>query len=102
MQFNFAFSTNEPAAKLWQNLGYEIVPRLPLAFHYPTRGFVDAFVMFARLSPDRGSRHRRQKALVHGGLHHLCRRKSGTHLTSWSFKMQTLIVGIGALGGTIA
>jgi len=45
MQFNFAFSTNEPAAKLWQTLGYEIVPRLPLAFRYPTRGFVDAFVM---------------------------------------------------------
>ena len=63
MQFNFAFSTNEPAAKLWQSLGYEIVPRLPLAFRYPTRGFVDAFVMFARLSPDRGSRHRDKKRL---------------------------------------
>ena len=49
MQFNFVVSTNERAVKLWQSLGFEIVGRLPLAFQHPTRGFVDAYVMFAAL-----------------------------------------------------
>ena len=49
MQFNFVVSTNERAVRLWQSLGFEIVGRLPLAFEHPTRGFVDAFVMFAEL-----------------------------------------------------
>jgi ribosomal protein S18 acetylase RimI-like enzyme len=49
MQFNFVVSTNERAVKLWLGLGFEIVGRLPLAFAHPTRGFVDAFVMFATL-----------------------------------------------------
>jgi L-amino acid N-acyltransferase YncA len=49
MQFNFVVSTNERAVKLWQSLGFEIAGRLPLAFEHPTKGFVDAFVMFAAL-----------------------------------------------------
>jgi L-amino acid N-acyltransferase YncA len=49
MQFNFVVSTNERAVKLWQSLGFEIVGRLSLAFQHPTKGFVDAFVMFAAL-----------------------------------------------------
>ncbi len=49
MQFNFVVSTNERAVKLWQNLGFEIVGRLPLAFEHPSEGFVDALVMFAAL-----------------------------------------------------
>jgi L-amino acid N-acyltransferase YncA len=49
MQFNFVVSTNERAVKLWQSLGFEVVGRLPLAFQHPTKGFVDAFVMFAPL-----------------------------------------------------
>lgn len=49
MQFNFVVSTNERAIKLWQSCGFEIVGRLPLAFHHPTRGYVDALVMFRPL-----------------------------------------------------
>ncbi|WP_456432787.1 N-acetyltransferase family protein [Nitratifractor sp.] len=46
MQFNFVASTNEAAVYLWQKLGFEIVGRLPGAFNHPTRGYVDALVMY--------------------------------------------------------
>jgi ribosomal protein S18 acetylase RimI-like enzyme len=49
MQFNFVVSTNERAVKLWRDLGFEIVGRLPIAFEHPTLGFVDALVMFRSL-----------------------------------------------------
>ncbi|GAC1630764.1 MAG: GNAT family N-acetyltransferase [Candidatus Acidiferrum sp.] len=49
LQFNFVVSTNERAAKLWQNLGFEIVGRLPGAFQHPRLGFVDALVMYRDL-----------------------------------------------------
>lgn len=49
MQFNFVVGTNERAVRLWQSLGFEIVGRLPLAFHHPARGYVDALVMFRAL-----------------------------------------------------
>jgi ribosomal protein S18 acetylase RimI-like enzyme len=49
MQFNFVVSTNESAVKLWQHCGFEIVGRLPGAFEHPSRGFVDALVMFRRI-----------------------------------------------------
>jgi len=49
MQFNFVVSTNERAVRLWTSLGFEIVGRLPLAFHHPQLGFVDALVMFKTL-----------------------------------------------------
>ena len=46
MQFNFVVSTNTRAVALWESFGFEIVGRLPQAFHYPTLGYVDALVMF--------------------------------------------------------
>lgn len=49
MQFNFVVSTNERAVRLWQSLGFEIVGRLPLAFHHPALGHVDALVMYRAL-----------------------------------------------------
>jgi L-amino acid N-acyltransferase YncA len=49
MQFNFVVSTNERAVRLWESLGFMIVGRLPLAFRHPTRGYVDALVMFQSL-----------------------------------------------------
>ena len=49
MQFNFVVSTNDRAVRLWQACGFEIVGRLPLAFEHPSRGNVDAFVMFRSL-----------------------------------------------------
>ena len=49
MQFNLVVSTNAPALHLWQSCGFQIVGRLPGAFEHPTRGFVDALVMFQPL-----------------------------------------------------
>jgi len=49
MQFNFVVSTNTRAVALWQSFGFEIVGRLPRAFHHPERGDVDALVMFRQL-----------------------------------------------------
>ncbi len=49
MQFNLVVATNERAVRLWQHLGFAVVGRLPGAFRHPTRGFVDALVMFKTL-----------------------------------------------------
>ena len=49
MQFNFVVSTNERAVALWHSFGFEIVGRLPGAFHHPAAGFVDALVMYRSL-----------------------------------------------------
>ena len=46
MQFNFVASSNEGAIKLWKKLGFESVGLLPKAFNHPTKGFVDALVMY--------------------------------------------------------
>lgn len=46
MQFNFVASSNETAVQLWHRLGFETVGRLPRAFKHPTRGYVDALVMY--------------------------------------------------------
>ena len=50
MQFNFVASTNERAGKLWGDLGFEVVGRLPGAFDHPKYGFVDALVMYKQLA----------------------------------------------------
>jgi ribosomal protein S18 acetylase RimI-like enzyme len=52
MQFNFVVSTNHLAVGLWQGCGFEIVGRLPAAFRHPTRGYVDALVMYRPLDED--------------------------------------------------
>jgi ribosomal protein S18 acetylase RimI-like enzyme len=49
MQFNFVVSTNTGAIRLWEAMGFAIVGRLPGAFAHPTRGDVDALVMFRAL-----------------------------------------------------
>jgi ribosomal protein S18 acetylase RimI-like enzyme len=49
MQFNFVVSTNARAVRTWEANGFEIVGRLPQAFHHPTLGYVDAFVMYRQL-----------------------------------------------------
>lgn len=46
MQFNFVVSSNESAVKLWTRLGFDTVGRLPKAFRHPSKGFVDALVMY--------------------------------------------------------
>jgi L-amino acid N-acyltransferase YncA len=49
MQFNFVVSTNERAVRLWTDLGFDIVGRLPGAFMHPRLGRVDGLVMFREL-----------------------------------------------------
>lgn len=49
MQFNFVVASNTRAVALWQSAGFEVVGRLPLAFHHPQLGPVDALVMFKTL-----------------------------------------------------
>jgi L-amino acid N-acyltransferase YncA len=55
MQFNFVVSTNEPAVRLWERLGFRIVGTLPGAFQHATKGFVDAYVMFRSLDDQNSS-----------------------------------------------
>lgn len=50
MQFNFVVSTNEAAVRLWQKLGFDVVGRVPEAFRHKELGFVDALVMWKKLS----------------------------------------------------
>ena len=52
MQFNFVASSNEDAVALWERLGFEIVGRLSKAFNHPTRGYVEAYVMYKWLGDD--------------------------------------------------
>jgi len=51
MQFNFVISTNTTALRLWKNLGFKIVGRLPGAFRHRRRGLVDVYVMYRKLGP---------------------------------------------------
>jgi ribosomal protein S18 acetylase RimI-like enzyme len=46
MQFNFVVATNERAIAIWRDFGFDIVGRLPGAFLSPSRGYVDALVMY--------------------------------------------------------
>lgn len=50
MQFNIVASSNEGAVRLWSKLGFETVGRLPNAFNHPSKGFVDALVMYKWLA----------------------------------------------------
>jgi L-amino acid N-acyltransferase YncA len=49
MQFNYVISTNIAAIRLWQDLGFEIVGKLPGAFRHPAKGYVDVYVMYRPL-----------------------------------------------------
>ena len=49
MQFNFVVATNTRAIAIWQSAGFEVVGRLPRAFNHPTKGYVDALVMYRAL-----------------------------------------------------
>jgi L-amino acid N-acyltransferase YncA len=46
MQFNFVVASNAVAIKLWQELGFAQVGRLPGTFRHPQLGVVDALVMY--------------------------------------------------------
>lgn len=46
MQFNFVAASNEAAVRLWRKLGFAEAGRLPKAFRHPSKGYVDALVMY--------------------------------------------------------
>lgn len=50
MQFNMVVVTNLAAVHLWKKHGFQIVGTLPKAFRHRQLGFVDAHVMFKRLT----------------------------------------------------
>ena len=56
MQFNFVVATNRAALRLWKNLGFKIVGKLPGAFRHSRRGFVDVYIMYRRLKAPYNSR----------------------------------------------
>jgi L-amino acid N-acyltransferase YncA len=49
MQFNLVVETNDAAVGLWEKLGFEVVGRLPGAFHLRRERYVDALVMYRSL-----------------------------------------------------
>lgn len=49
MQFNFVVGSNVRAVRLWQQMGFAVVGRLPGAFRHPALGYVDALVMYQAL-----------------------------------------------------
>ncbi len=46
MQFNLVATSNDGAVRLWNKLGFDTVGRLPKAFSHPSKGYVDALVMY--------------------------------------------------------
>lgn len=50
MQFNLVVATNLGAIRLWEDLGFQEVGRLPAAFRHPEQGLVDALVMWRDLA----------------------------------------------------
>jgi len=61
MQFNLVVSTNEGAVRLWRQLGFSVVGIIPEAFKHPTRGYVDALVMFKHLHAPTVAPHEPQR-----------------------------------------
>ena len=45
IQFNAVVETNEPAVKLWQALGFQIIGTSPEAFNHPKHGYVGLHIM---------------------------------------------------------
>jgi ribosomal protein S18 acetylase RimI-like enzyme len=51
MQYNLVVSTNHNAVKLWKKQGFEVIGILPNGFRHSKLGFVDALIMYKKLSP---------------------------------------------------
>ncbi len=52
MQFNLVVCTNKGAVKLWQDLGFKIIGKLPKVFNHSREGLVDALVMYQWLGEE--------------------------------------------------
>ncbi|MHA1598020.1 MAG: GNAT family N-acetyltransferase [Alphaproteobacteria bacterium] len=49
MQYNLVVASNEAAVRLWQDMGFGIIGRLPRAFDHETKGLTDALLMYRQL-----------------------------------------------------
>lgn len=49
MQYNSVIATNTRAIDIWKRAGFDVIGRLPEAFHNPVHGYVDALVMYRKL-----------------------------------------------------
>ncbi len=49
LQFNIVIASNEPAVKLWTQLGFAIIGTVPEAFQHQQLGLVDAHIMYRKL-----------------------------------------------------
>lgn len=49
MQYNLVVRTNVASVYLWKKMGFAVVGTLAGAFHHPTLGYVDAYVMYKEL-----------------------------------------------------
>ena len=48
MQFNIVISTNKPAIRLWEKLGFEIIGTTPNGYR-SANGLVDTYIMYKSL-----------------------------------------------------
>jgi ribosomal protein S18 acetylase RimI-like enzyme len=49
MQFNAVAATNVHAVKLYEDLGFDTIGRVPRGFRHPQDGFVDLVIMYREL-----------------------------------------------------
>ena len=49
MQFNFVVASNDRAVRIWHDLGFETIGRIPAAFRHPHLGLIDALIMYRKL-----------------------------------------------------
>ena len=52
MQFNFVLTTNTRAIAIWERAGFLTIGRIPEAYAHPTKGYVDALIMYKSLADD--------------------------------------------------
>lgn len=45
MQYNYVVSTNTPAVKLWQKMGFKIIGISPKSYRHSQHGYVDIYIM---------------------------------------------------------
>ncbi len=49
MQFNLVLKSNEPALRLWSDMGFREVGEVPMAYRLPSGDFVDGVIFFRSL-----------------------------------------------------
>lgn len=45
MQFNLVVSSNEPAVRLWEKIGFRIIGTVTKGFKHSSKGLIDAYIM---------------------------------------------------------